>query len=87
MARSDLVSWGTPPMMYFPLRPGDFACPSLEGVTLMVRAAPGVDALSAGAARDIGTGRQSHALQRPERGGANSAGGVFVIRMGDGPTV
>jgi len=34
-------------MMYFPLRPADFALPSLEGVTLMVRAAPGVDALSA----------------------------------------
>ncbi len=33
------------PAIYFPLRPDDYAQPSLRGMTLMVRAAPGVDAL------------------------------------------
>jgi ABC-type antimicrobial peptide transport system permease subunit len=35
------------PVVYFPLRPADFAQPSLAGLTLMVRAAPGVDAITA----------------------------------------
>ena len=33
------------PAIYFPLRTADYAQPSLRGVTLMVRAAPGVDAI------------------------------------------
>ena len=33
------------PAIYFPLRRGDFAQPSLLGVTLMLRAAPGTDVL------------------------------------------
>jgi predicted permease len=35
------------PALYFPLRTADFAQPSVEGVTLMVRAMPGVDAIAA----------------------------------------
>jgi putative ABC transport system permease protein len=35
------------PAMYLPLRRAEYAHPPLEGVALMVRAAPGVDALSA----------------------------------------
>jgi predicted permease len=35
------------PAIYFPLRPASFSHPSLEGITLMVRAAPGADALAA----------------------------------------
>ncbi len=35
------------PVIYFPLHHADYAQPSLRGVTLMVRAAPGVDVLSA----------------------------------------
>src|SRR5207302_8115937 len=35
------------PAVYFPLHPGDYAQPSLRGVTLMVRAVPGVDVISA----------------------------------------
>jgi ABC-type antimicrobial peptide transport system permease subunit len=35
------------PAIYFPLKPDDLARPSFTGVTLMVRAAPGVDAISA----------------------------------------
>jgi predicted permease len=35
------------PALYFPLRPSSYRHPSLQGVTLMVRAKPGVDALAA----------------------------------------
>ena len=35
------------PAIYFPLRPADYAQPSLCGVTLMVRGVPGVDAIGA----------------------------------------
>jgi macrolide transport system ATP-binding/permease protein len=35
------------PAIYFPLRPYNFSHPSLQGITLMVRAVPGVDALAA----------------------------------------
>ncbi|HEY1493374.1 MAG TPA: ADOP family duplicated permease [Candidatus Solibacter sp.] len=35
------------PALYFPLHPADYAQPSVEGVTLMVRAIPGVDAIAA----------------------------------------
>ena len=35
------------PAIYFPLRPAEYAQPSLRGVTLMLRAAPGVDAIGA----------------------------------------
>ncbi len=34
-----------PPTIYFPLRPADYGRPSLRGITLMVRAVPGVDAI------------------------------------------
>ena len=43
----DLVASKKHPAVYFPLRPADYAKPSLRGVTLMVRARPGVDAISA----------------------------------------
>jgi predicted permease len=33
------------PAIYFPLHPADYGRPAAEGITLMVRAAPGVDAL------------------------------------------
>jgi predicted permease len=36
-----------PPMIYLPLRPADFAQPKLLGFTLLLRGAPGVDAISA----------------------------------------
>ena len=35
------------PAIYFPLRAADYAQPSLRGVTLMLRAAPGADAIGA----------------------------------------
>ena len=35
------------PAIYFPLRPADYAQPSLRGVTLMVRGMPGADAIGA----------------------------------------
>ena len=35
------------PVVYFPMRPADYAAPSIQGVTLLVRAAPGVDAIGA----------------------------------------
>jgi predicted permease len=34
------------PAIYFPLRPSTYSHPSLQGITLMVRTIPGVDALS-----------------------------------------
>src|ERR1035438_5379803 len=43
----DLVASKRPPAIYFPLHPADYAQPSLRGVTLMLRAAPGVDAIGA----------------------------------------
>jgi ABC-type antimicrobial peptide transport system permease subunit len=36
-----------PPVIYFPLRRADYTRPSLQGVTLMVRATPGVDVVGA----------------------------------------
>ena len=35
------------PAIYFPLRPSSYSHPSLQGITLMVRAAPGANALAA----------------------------------------
>jgi predicted permease len=35
------------PAMYFPLQPADYARPAAQGLTLMVRAAPGVDVIGA----------------------------------------
>ena len=43
----DIVSSKKHPAIYFPLRAADYAQPSLRGVTLMLRAKPGVDAISA----------------------------------------
>ena len=43
----DLVVNKKHPAVYFPLHPADYAQPSLRGVTLMVRAVPGVDVISA----------------------------------------
>ena len=37
----------SPPAIYFPLRPSDYTQPSMTGITLMVRAVPGVDAIAA----------------------------------------
>lgn len=35
------------PAMYFPLRPAEYAHPPMDGMTLMVRSTPGVDAIGA----------------------------------------
>ena len=43
----DLVVNKKHPAIYFPLRPADYAQPSLRGLTLMLRAKPGVDAIAA----------------------------------------
>jgi len=43
----DLVPADAPAVMYLPLRPAEYARSSLHGVTLIVRAAPGVDAVGA----------------------------------------
>jgi putative ABC transport system permease protein len=43
----DMVASKKHPAIYFPLHPSDYAQPSLRGVTLMMRAAPGFDAISA----------------------------------------
>jgi hypothetical protein len=43
----DLVASKKHPAVYFPLHPGDYAQPSLRGVTLLVRAVPGFDVISA----------------------------------------
>jgi predicted permease len=50
----DFVAQKKHPVIYFPLRAADFARPSLRGVTLMVRAVPGVDAIGA-VRREIAT--------------------------------
>ncbi len=44
---NDLVAQKEHPAIYFPLRPADYEQPSLRGVTLMVRAKPGVNVISA----------------------------------------
>lgn len=43
----NMVGADTPPAIYIPLQPADFARSSLLGVTLMVRAVPGVDVVGA----------------------------------------
>ena len=43
----DLVASKKHPAIYFPLQAANYAHPSLSGVTLMVRGAPGVDAIGA----------------------------------------
>jgi putative ABC transport system permease protein len=43
----DLVASKKHPAIYFPLRPADYAQPSLRGVTLMVRGVPGADVIGA----------------------------------------
>jgi hypothetical protein len=43
----DFIASKKHPAMYFPLRPADYAQPSLRGVTLMVRGIPGVDVIGA----------------------------------------
>jgi predicted permease len=42
------------PVVYFPLQPADYAMPAAQGLTLMVRAAPGTDVLAA-VRREIST--------------------------------
>jgi len=43
----DLVASKKHPAIYFPLHPADYAQPSLRGVTLMLRAVPGADVITA----------------------------------------
>ena len=43
----DIVASKKHPAIYFPLHPSMYAQPSLRGVTLMIRAHPGVDAITA----------------------------------------
>ena len=43
----DLVTSKKHPAIYFPLHPADYAQPSLRGITLLLRARPGVDAIAA----------------------------------------
>jgi putative ABC transport system permease protein len=44
---NDLVVQKEHPAIYFPLRPANYAQPSLRGMTLMVRSAPGLDVIDA----------------------------------------
>jgi macrolide transport system ATP-binding/permease protein len=43
----NMVAIDAPPEIYVPLRPPDYARPTLQGITLLVRAKPGVDVLAA----------------------------------------
>jgi predicted permease len=43
----DMAAKELPPIIYVPLRPAEYARPNIFGVTLMVRAAPGFDAIGA----------------------------------------
>jgi putative ABC transport system permease protein len=47
-----LVAQKPKPVIYFPLRQGDYATPPAQGITLIVRGVPGVDAIEA-ARREI----------------------------------
>jgi predicted permease len=51
---NDLIVQNEHPAIYFPLQSADYAQPSVEGVTLVVRVAPGTDALGA-VRREIAT--------------------------------
>jgi len=46
-AKTDPISEGVPPVIYFPLTAAHYSRPSLQGVTLLVRGAPGADVLGA----------------------------------------
>ena len=69
------------PAIYFPLRPSDYAQPSLAGITLMVRAVPGVDAVAA-VRREISAMDPHiapfHAQSMPEQ----IEELMFIVRMG-----
>jgi hypothetical protein len=71
----------SPPAIYFPLRPSDYTQPSLTGITLMVRAVPGVDAIAA-VRREISTMGDRlapfHAQSMPEQ----IEELMFLMRMG-----
>ena len=47
-----MVATDAPPEIYVPLRPADYARPTLQGIALLMRANPGVDAIAA-ARREI----------------------------------
>jgi putative ABC transport system permease protein len=49
-----LVAQKPSPVVYFPLRTADYAMPAAQGLTLMVRAVPGVDVMAA-VRREIST--------------------------------
>ena len=71
----------SPPAIYFPLRPADYKQPSLAGITLMLRAAPGVDAIAA-VRREISAMDASlapfHAQSMPDQ----IEDLMFLVRMG-----
>ena len=71
----------SPPAIYFPLRPSDYTQPSVTGITLMVRAVPGVDAIAA-VRREISTMDNRlapfHAQSMPEQ----IEELMFLMRMG-----
>jgi predicted permease len=66
----DFVAADAPGVIYVPMRPVDYARPSLQGVTLLLRAAPGVDAIGA-VRREISAMddklRPFHARSMPEQ--------------------
>jgi len=66
----DLVPADAPGVIYVPMRPSDYSRPSLQGVTLLLRAAPGVDAIGA-VQREIAVMddklRPFHARSMPEQ--------------------
>ncbi|HYL34350.1 MAG TPA: ABC transporter permease [Bryobacteraceae bacterium] len=65
-----LIVQKPPPVIYFPLRTADYARPSLEGVTLMIRGVPGADAIGS-VRREIAAMSQQvtpfHARSMPEQ--------------------
>ena len=72
-----LSRWAIPRRRFiFRCAPADYAQPSLGGMTLMVRAVPGVDAIAAVRARDQRHGRPPGAVQRAEHDGTDR--GVHV---------
>ena len=67
----NLVVQKPSPALYFPLHPADFAQPSVEGMTLMVRAVPGVDAISASSPGNRRHRPHRHALPHAQHGGTD----------------
>ena len=66
-----LVAQRPSPAVYFPLQPADYARPAAQGMTLMVRAVPGVDVRGRGATGNVRDGCKHHSVPHSQHAGTD----------------